>query len=237
MSVFPKPYADLVARLRVATRFCAGGGVRVVLARRISIVGIGPAGVAAGLLLRAWATGHLEKNIRLAESGPYAYVRNPLYLGTLLVAAGFVIASRRWLLAALFAAGVCADLPSGDRTGRTAFAQPVSEFRGLFEARSRAVADFSAAQIRRALPMGPVCAQPGISSAAGIPGGRSVPGRQGIFFSNRIDFFRPHIPRTLPCGRGSVYPSSHVRHRRLYREPESSPHHSGWPAPAGIPRV
>ena len=38
-----------------------------------------------GLLLRAWATGHLEKNIRLAQSGPYAYVRNPLYLGTLLV--------------------------------------------------------------------------------------------------------------------------------------------------------
>ncbi len=40
----------------------------------------------------------------LAESGPYAYVRNPLYLGTLLVAAGLVIASRRWLLAAFFLA-------------------------------------------------------------------------------------------------------------------------------------
>jgi protein-S-isoprenylcysteine O-methyltransferase Ste14 len=39
-----------------------------------------------------------------AESGPYAYVRNPLYLGTTLVAAGLVIASRRWLLAVLFAA-------------------------------------------------------------------------------------------------------------------------------------
>jgi hypothetical protein len=45
----------------------------------------------------------VEKNIRLAESGPYAYVRNPLYLGTLLVAAGFVIASRQWPLAVLFA--------------------------------------------------------------------------------------------------------------------------------------
>jgi hypothetical protein len=52
--------------------------------------------------LRGWATGHVEKNIRLAESGPYAYVRNPLYLGTLLVAAGFAIASRRWPLAVLF---------------------------------------------------------------------------------------------------------------------------------------
>lgn len=54
-------------------------------------------------MLRGWATGHVEKNIRLARSGPYAYVRNPLYLGTALVAAGLVIASRRWLLAAIFA--------------------------------------------------------------------------------------------------------------------------------------
>jgi len=57
-----------------------------------------------GLWLRGWATGHLEKNLRLAESGPYGYVRNPLYLGTLLVACGFVIAARRWVLAVLFAA-------------------------------------------------------------------------------------------------------------------------------------
>jgi len=57
-----------------------------------------------GLLLRGWATGHLEKNTELAQSGPYAYVRNPLYLGTLLVAAGLAIAARRGMLAALFAA-------------------------------------------------------------------------------------------------------------------------------------
>jgi protein-S-isoprenylcysteine O-methyltransferase Ste14 len=57
-----------------------------------------------GLALRAWAAGHLEKNRALAESGPYAHVRNPLYIGTLAVAAGFVVASRRWELGMLFAA-------------------------------------------------------------------------------------------------------------------------------------
>src|ERR1700688_2884929 len=104
MSVFPKPYADMVARLRVASGFV------LVLAfawfsqpDKYSLV-IGLPVSIAGLLLRAWAAGHLAKNMSLAEGGPYAYVRNPLYLGTLLVAAGLVIASRGWLLAVLFAA-------------------------------------------------------------------------------------------------------------------------------------
>lgn len=57
-----------------------------------------------GLTIRAWAAGHLQKNRTLATSGPYAWVRNPLYIGTLMTAAGFVIASRRWALAFLFAA-------------------------------------------------------------------------------------------------------------------------------------
>jgi protein-S-isoprenylcysteine O-methyltransferase Ste14 len=59
---------------------------------------------ALGLALRAWAAGHLEKNLALARSGPYARVRNPLYVGTLTAAAGLAIAARRWELAALFAA-------------------------------------------------------------------------------------------------------------------------------------
>src|SRR5213078_1051628 len=57
-----------------------------------------------GLLLRGWAAGHLAKNQRLATGGPYAMTRNPLYLGTLLVAAGLAIASREVMLAVLFAA-------------------------------------------------------------------------------------------------------------------------------------
>jgi protein-S-isoprenylcysteine O-methyltransferase Ste14 len=56
-----------------------------------------------GLLLRGWATGHLAKNQQLATSGPYAYIRNPLYVGTLIVAAGIVIASASIWLAVVFA--------------------------------------------------------------------------------------------------------------------------------------
>lgn len=53
-----------------------------------------------GLGLRAVASGHLRKNTEVTTSGPYAYVRNPLYLGSLLVAVGFAVAARDWWLAA-----------------------------------------------------------------------------------------------------------------------------------------
>jgi len=56
-----------------------------------------------GLLLRAWAAGHIKKNSALATSGPYAYTRNPLYLGSFLLGLGFTIGSGRWLLGFLFA--------------------------------------------------------------------------------------------------------------------------------------
>jgi protein-S-isoprenylcysteine O-methyltransferase Ste14 len=52
-----------------------------------------------GLLARAWASGHVEKNEQLAISGPYAHTRNPLYLGSLILGAGFALAARSWWIA------------------------------------------------------------------------------------------------------------------------------------------
>lgn len=49
-----------------------------------------------GLLVRALASGHVRKNEALATSGPYAYTRNPLYLGSLLIGMGFCVAARSW---------------------------------------------------------------------------------------------------------------------------------------------
>jgi protein-S-isoprenylcysteine O-methyltransferase Ste14 len=63
---------------------------------------------AAGLLLRALASGHVQKNTEVTTTGPYAYTRNPLYVGSLIVAAGFALAARNaWvvvLMAVLFMA-------------------------------------------------------------------------------------------------------------------------------------
>lgn len=53
-----------------------------------------------GLLIRALASGHVRKNEALATSGPYAYTRNPLYLGSLLIGVGFAVAARSWWVGA-----------------------------------------------------------------------------------------------------------------------------------------
>jgi len=64
--------------------------------------------VVPGLWLRAYAAGYVKKNRELTVTGPYAHIRNPLYLGSMLIAAGFaviyipVIASEERFLRAAF---------------------------------------------------------------------------------------------------------------------------------------
>ena len=65
---------------------------------------IGGAIVLAGLLIRGWAAGVLEKDRELAVSGPYAFTRNPLYLGSFVIGAGAVAAGGRLWIGALFLA-------------------------------------------------------------------------------------------------------------------------------------
>jgi protein-S-isoprenylcysteine O-methyltransferase Ste14 len=54
-----------------------------------------------GLVLRAWAAGYLHKQEVLTVTGPYAYTRNPLYLGSAVLALGVAIATRSWISALL----------------------------------------------------------------------------------------------------------------------------------------
>ena len=65
-----------------------------------------------GIALRALASGHVRKNQELTTSGPYAYVRNPLYLGSLIMALGFAVAARSpWILLIMIAMFLAVYLP------------------------------------------------------------------------------------------------------------------------------
>jgi protein-S-isoprenylcysteine O-methyltransferase Ste14 len=100
---FPKPYADAVARLRVPSGFLLVAVFAWFSQPSAPSLAFGLPVSLAGLALRAWAAGCLAKNQQLATGGPYAYTRNPLYLGTLLVAAGLSLAARSPGLGVLFA--------------------------------------------------------------------------------------------------------------------------------------
>lgn len=94
-----RSWATVARRVRVPLGF-AFAVVYFWLARpsiRSLIIGVAIAII--GVLLRALASGHVKKNEELTITGPYAYTRNPLYLGSLIIAAGFVFAARSWWIA------------------------------------------------------------------------------------------------------------------------------------------
>ena len=91
-------WSKIARRIRVPLGFVFAAAY-IWLARPtvVSIV-IGGCVAFAGLCIRALASGHVEKNEVLATSGPYAHTRNPLYLGSIILAVGFLIAARSWWL-------------------------------------------------------------------------------------------------------------------------------------------
>lgn len=102
--LFPKTYADFVQRLRVPCGFLLLITFAIFSQPSQASMLIGIPISVCGLFLRGWAAGHLDKNRDLAVSGPYCYMRNPLYAGTLIVATGLVIAARSFVLVPVFAA-------------------------------------------------------------------------------------------------------------------------------------
>lgn len=83
----------MIARWRVFMGFVAG--VAFLLLSHVSDWRRAAAGLVVsllGLMLRGWAAGYLEKGKRLAQDGPYAWVRHPLYAGSFLMAFGFSLA-------------------------------------------------------------------------------------------------------------------------------------------------
>lgn len=101
---FPKPYADAVARLRVPSGFLLLTAFAWLSHPTDNSLFRGVPVALLGIALRGWAAGHLSKNQRLVDSGPYRHTRNPLYLGTLVTAVGLAIAAQSWWVAAIFGA-------------------------------------------------------------------------------------------------------------------------------------
>ncbi|MBF0484146.1 MAG: isoprenylcysteine carboxylmethyltransferase family protein [Candidatus Omnitrophica bacterium] len=64
--------------------------------------------VCLGLLIRLWSNGYAIKLEKLTTSGPYAYVRHPLYLGTSLVLIGFIVMLKMYIVGIIFWAVVVA---------------------------------------------------------------------------------------------------------------------------------
>jgi protein-S-isoprenylcysteine O-methyltransferase Ste14 len=91
-------WSKIARRIRVPLGFVfAAAYIWLARPTLVSIV-IGSCVAFAGLSIRALASGHVEKNEVLATSGPYAHTRNPLYLGSIILAVGFLIAARSWWL-------------------------------------------------------------------------------------------------------------------------------------------
>jgi len=95
-------------RIRVSLGFCAA----LVYLLELSHKAPAPLAVAGSLLLvipgvwlRGYAAGYVKKNRELTVTGPYAHTRNPLYLGSVLIAAGFAVALLSWKMALLLAVG------------------------------------------------------------------------------------------------------------------------------------
>src|SRR5579863_9760768 len=82
--------------------------------------------VLPGLWLRGYASGYVKKNKELTQTGPYAYTRNPLYLGSILIAAGFAVALLSWavglMLSAMFLIIYVPVIASEERFLRSNFA-------------------------------------------------------------------------------------------------------------------
>ena len=95
-------------RIRVPLGFLAGALYLFELVRHAphpAAIAWSLALVLPGLGLRAYAAGTVKKNRELTVTGPYAYTRNPLYLGSMLIAAGFAVALQSWLVALVLTLG------------------------------------------------------------------------------------------------------------------------------------
>lgn len=76
---------------------------------------VGLAIAVAGEALRVWAAGHLEKNSEVTTSGPYRYMRHPLYSGSAIITIGAMLAAHNFVVNLLALAYILTTVPAAMR--------------------------------------------------------------------------------------------------------------------------
>ena len=105
-----------IARLRVTMGFVAGLAAHWLAQPTWQTLTIGGLIALVGEGVRIWAAGHLEKGREVTTSGPYAFTRHPLYVGSSIIGAGVAIASASAIVAILVIAYLVTTLTAAIRT-------------------------------------------------------------------------------------------------------------------------
>ena len=96
--------AGWLARWRVPLGFAAGAAVFWLARPTMTTLALGAAIASVGEIVRIWAAGHVEKSREVTQSGPYRFVRHPLYVGSAVMGVGLAVASRSVTTAVLIGA-------------------------------------------------------------------------------------------------------------------------------------
>jgi protein-S-isoprenylcysteine O-methyltransferase Ste14 len=111
-----RPLLARIARLRVPLGFVFAALALWLAAPTPRTLQIGLAIALAGEAIRVWAAGHLEKSREVTASGPYAFTRHPLYLGSSVMGLGLAIAAGSAMVAILVVAYLAVTLTAAIRT-------------------------------------------------------------------------------------------------------------------------
>ena len=108
-------YSEAAKKLRLPLGFVFGIAYLIWARPTPLTLAVGGAIAFIGVMIRAWASGHIVKNKVLAVTGPYAHTRNPLYFGSFLIGAGFAVAAHWGLLLVVIAFWALVYAPTMER--------------------------------------------------------------------------------------------------------------------------
>jgi protein-S-isoprenylcysteine O-methyltransferase Ste14 len=121
----------LLARFRVTLGFIVGALCFWFAEPSWRTILIGGLIAIPGESLRLWAAGHIEKGREITRSGPYRFIRHPLYLGSSIMAIGFAVAAGSGLVVLLVALYMGLTLLAAMRTEEVALDE---KFNGEYSA-------------------------------------------------------------------------------------------------------